>query len=395
MANTLSVLFWLHKAKTNREGRSPLIIRLTYKKFRAEKATGFYVSVKDWNAHKQRVKGDRSSAQQINSWIDFASVRVGDLFRTSIHRNDIHLPTLLNQLFSKPVDDPTLLSTIEEHNLYMMERVGNDFTQSTYEKYVFTYNKVQAFIQHKYGKRDVYLRDLSVRFIMDFDHYLRAVEKNQHNTAVKYCLNLKKVINLAVLQGKMSSNPFIKYRTSYKDTPQVYLEAHEVQLIEQARLIKRNLLLTRDLFLFQCYTGLSYTDLTTLKSTEITVDFQGRSWIIKPRQKTGVISTIPLLPAAIQILQKHTVVMDHSVNLFPHYSIQKYNQYLGEIGDLIGIKKKLSSHVGRRTFGNLALSKGISINVISKILGHSSTLITQRIYAITTQSIIDHEISKW
>jgi hypothetical protein len=88
MANTLSVLFWLHKAKTNREGRSPLIIRLTYKKFRAEKATGFYVSVKDWNAHKQRVKGDRTAAQQINSWIDFASVKVRDLFRTSIQRHD-------------------------------------------------------------------------------------------------------------------------------------------------------------------------------------------------------------------------------------------------------------------------------------------------------------------
>jgi hypothetical protein len=162
MANTLSILFWLHKAKTNREGRSPLIIRLTYKKFRTEKATGFYVNVKDWNTHKQRVKGDRSAAQQINSWIDFASVKVRDLFRTSIQRNDIHLPTLLNQLFSKPVGVPTLLSTIEEHNLYMMERVGNDFTQSTYEKYVFTYNKFEAFIQHKHGKRGAYLREHQV-----------------------------------------------------------------------------------------------------------------------------------------------------------------------------------------------------------------------------------------
>ena len=395
MANTLKILYWLHKSKSNKDGDAPLLVRLTYQNSRAEKATGFYINPKEWNADKQRVKGDKQSAQQINNWIDSSSARLWDLYKVSLQRNDVHLPTLLNQLFTKPVDDPTLLSTIEEHNVAMMERVGNDFTQSTYEKYVFTYNKVESFIQHKYGRKDVYLRDLNVRFIMEFDHYLRTVDKNQHNTAVKYCLNLKRIINLAVLQGKMSSNPFVSYRTSYKDTPQVYLEAIEVRTIEQARLFKRNHLLTRDLFLFQCFTGLSYGDLTNLRSTEITLDSQERSWIIKPRQKTGVVSTIPLLPAAVNILRKYSTIGIAAVNIFPHYSIQKYNQYLGEIGDLVGIKKKLSSHVGRRTFGNLALSKGISINVISKILGHSNTLITQRIYAITTQSIINQELSKW
>ncbi len=341
MANTLKILYWLHKSKSNKNGDAPLLVRLTYQKSRAEKATGFYINSKEWNADKQRVKGDKQSAQQINNWIDSSSARLWDLYKASLQRNDVHLPTLLNQLFTKPVDDPTLLSTIEEHNTSMMERVGNDFTQSTYEKYMIMGNKIQCFIQHKYGKRDVYLRDLNVRFIMEFDHYLRTVDKNQHNTAVKYCLNLKKIINLAVLQGKMSSNPFVSYRTSYKDTPQVYLEAHEVRIIEQARLCKRNHLLVRDLFCFQTMTGLGYTDLITLKPTEIITDAQGRRWIVKSRQKTGVLSTIPLLPGADQILEKYPAVMNGVVNIFPHYSIQKYNQYLGEIADLVGIKCKL------------------------------------------------------
>jgi integrase len=230
---------------------------------------------------------------------------------------------------------------------------------------------------------------------MEFDHYLRTVDKNQHNTAVKYCINLKKVINLAVMQGIMAANPFKGYKTIYKDTPQVYLEAHEVLLIEKARIIKTNLLLTRDLFLFQCFTGLAYADLINLKFTDIRVDTQQRAWIIKPRQKSGIVSTIPLLPTAQALIHKYNLQNKTEGIIFPSYSIQKYNQYLGEIGDLIGLKKKLSSHVGRRTFGNLALSKGISINVISKILGHSNTLITQRIYAITTQKIIGNEIDKW
>jgi integrase len=132
--------------------------------------------------------------------------------------------------------------------------------------------------------------------------------------------------------------------------------------------------------------------MTNLKKEDISTDTNGKRWIIKRRQKTGIVSTIPLLPKAIEIIEKYS---NGNADLLPHYSIQKFNQYIGEVGNIAGINKKLSSHVGRRTFGNIALGKGISINVISKILGHSNTLITQRIYAITTQKIIDKEIEKW
>jgi integrase len=98
---------------------------------------------------------------------------------------------------------------------------------------------------------------------------------------------------------------------------------------------------------------------------------------------------------SIELIDKYTFFRKKSKCLFPYYSIQKYNQYIGEVGNIAGVKKKLSSHAGRRTFGNVALSKGVSINVISKILGHSNTIITQRIYAITTQNIITGEIEKW
>ncbi len=137
------------------------------------------------------------------------------------------------------------------------------------------------------------------------------------------------------------------------------------------------------MFLFQAVQA--YTDMINLEIKDISVDSLGRSWIVKKRQKTGVVSTIPLLPKALDIIEKYKYETKESNQLFPHYSIQKYNQYIGEIGELAGLHKKLSSHVGRRTFGNIALARGVSLNVISKVLGHSNTLITQRIYAITTQ----------
>jgi integrase len=395
MANTLKILYWIRKNKANREGLAPLIVRISYLNTRVERSTGHYIKPAEWNVTRQRVKGENDSAIRINTWINHASSKLNDLFRDAIQKQDVHLPSLLNLLFTKPAEDPTLLRVLKEHNVSLLQRVGHDFTFSTYEKYVFTYNKVKAFIESQYHKKDVFLRELSTRFIIEFDHYLRVENNNQHNTAVKYCLNLKKVINSCVLKGLLSNNPFRNYKTVYKDTPQVYLDAHEVNLIENARYSKPNHLLTRDLFLFQCYTGLAYTDLISLNNDEISNDNNNRNWIIKRRQKSGIVATIPLLPRAKDLLEKYQTVQHTKSGIFPYYSIQKYNQYLGEIGDLIGLSKKLSSHVGRRTFGNLALSRGISINVISKILGHSNTLITQRIYAITTQNIISNEIMKW
>lgn len=395
MANTLKILYWVRKNKVNREGFAPLIVRISYQKIRIERSTGHYIKPNEWNVARQRVKGERDNAIKVNSWIKHASLKLNDLFRDALQKKDVHLPSILNYLFTKPAEDPTLLDVIKEHNISLLNRVGHDFTFSTYEKYVFTYNKVKAFIESQYHRKDIFLRDLTTRFIIEFDHYLRVENNNQHNTAVKYCLNLKKVINLCVLQGLLSNNPFRNYKTVYKDTTQVYLDAYEVGLIENARYTKPNHLLTRDLFLFQCYTGLAYTDLISLNKDEINTDCNNRHWIIKRRQKTGITSTIPLLPRAKELLEKYISIRHTKGGVFPYYSIQKYNQYLGELGDLIGINKKLSSHVGRRTFGNLALSRGISINVISKILGHSNILITQRIYALTTQSIISSEMVKW
>lgn len=396
MANKIKVLFWLHRTKTNKEGLAPLILRLSYQNKRTEKATGYYVNPKDWNIARQRLKGNSSNTIIINEWIEETLVKVSDSFRDEVRSNNsIHLASIMNCLFAEAKEEPELLKLMAEYNERMKERVGKDYSYSTYEKYVFTYNKVKAFVESYLKKQDILLRELTAKFIVDFDHYLRVHDNNQHNTAVKYCINLKSIINSAVLMGIMDKNPFNSYKTVYKDTQQVCLDEHEVIVIENIKLEKPSHLLVRDLFLFQCSTGLAYTDMVNLRIEDISTDIAGRKWIIKARQKSGIVSTIPLLPKALEIIEKYGPDNKRLTSLFPHYSIQKYNQYIGEIGVKACLHKKLSSHVARRTFGNIALARGISINVISKILGHSNTLITQRIYAITTQNIITNELIKW
>lgn len=396
MANTIKTQFWLHRSKKNKEGFVPIIIRLTYQGKRAEKATGFYVQEKDWNVSKQKVRGTGPDALRINTWINEQHSKLSVLIQQLAQEgNTFHLPSLVDSLFLKPKEEPLLLSVMLEQIEAIRKKVGKGYSHSTFEKYLFTYDKVKAFIDQELGKKDVLLKDLNVKFIMDFDQFLRVVDNNQHNTAVKYCINLKRVINVAVMQELLPRNPFLPFKTVYRDTPQVYLEEYELETLEKARLLKGSYIIVRDLFIFQCYTGLAYTDMLSLSQNDFSRDSKGRNWIVKSRQKSGIVSTIPLLPKAAAILQKYPGLIRSGEHTFPHFSIQKYNQYLGEIATLTGIHKKISSHVGRRTFGNIGLSKGISLNVISKILGHSSTLITQKVYAITTKNIISAEVIKW
>ena len=395
MANTIKVLLWLHRTKINKDGLVPLILRLSYQNKKVEKSTGYYIDPKDWNILKQRLKGSKSLAKQINNWIDGVMVKIADLYREEVLTTNIHLPAIMEKLFADSKDEPSLLKTISDFNEQLKLRVNKDFAYSTYEKYVFTYNKVKAFIEGSLKKKDILLRDITTKFIMDFDCYLRVHDNNQHNTAVKYCINLKRILNVAVMEGTISKSPLNSHKTVFKDTIQVYLTEQEVIAFEGVLLVKPKHMLARDLFLFQCHTGLAYTDLANLNREDISIDSIGRQWIIKPRQKSGIVCTIPILPKVLEIIQKYNPEHKKQGNLLPHYSIQKYNEYIAEIGVMAEIQKRISSHVGRRTFGNIALSKGISLNVISKILGHSNTLITQRIYAITTQNIITNEISKW
>lgn len=393
MANKINLLFWIHRSKKNKYGKVPLMLRLSFQSHKLDRATGFHVNAEDWNTQRQKLKGKGVSIDDVNNFVSVINNKFLKLSREAFENQDVHLPTLMDRLFLKNNDDPTLLLIISEHVDNLKARVGKDYRYSTYEKYVFMKDKVEAFLKFK-KITDLRLKDLRIDFIIDFDHYLRTEEDNQHNTATKYLLNLKRVINVAVMRGYLPSNPFSGYKTAYKDIPQVYLNQQELELVKQASLQKLKLELARDLFLFQCYTGLAYTDLISLEARDISEE-EGQKWLIKARQKTSIIATIPLLPEALTLIEKYG---DHPKNgkyLFPKYSIQKYNEYLFEIGNLSGVNKRISSHVGRRTFGNIALSKGISLNVISKILGHANTLITQRIYAITTQKIISMDLNKW
>ena len=391
--NNITILVWIYKSKLNKAGQAPIYIRITYDNDRRNIATGYSIEPDRWNKEKGLVKGKQNDATAINDYLQQAQSKLINLYNDMMREGDINLDKLIDRFFGKDHTPMTLLEMVKYHNDDFHKRIGIDYTFSTFEKYDILRKKLEAFIPVKYGKQDIRIRDLSFQFAADFDFYLKEHDKNKHNTVVKYITNLKKILNMAVTNGWIDKSPFIKFKSTFKDVERIYLTQEELDAIEKKIFKIERLNLVRDMFLFQCYTGLAYSDMSLLTQEDVKPGIDGNKWIIINRKKTDFRSAIPLLPPALSIIDKYHGKTEKN-RLLPCYAIQKFNSYLEEIAELCGINKNLTSHVGRRTFATtIALSNGVSIETISKILGHSTTKITHQ-YAVVTDLKVSQEMEK-
>lgn len=389
--NNLSILFWLYKSRKNKSDESPIYLRITFDGNRKNISTGFNISNERWDNKKGLVRGNKTDAIQINAYISQTKTKLMELFNQLLKEGDINLDVLIDRFFGRDINTVTLLELVSFHNKDFEARIGTDYTFSTFEKYDILRRKLEVFIPYQYKKKDVRLKDLGHKFMADFDFYLKNHDKNEHNTTTKYLKNLKKILNVGVVNGWIDKNPFENFVATYKDVDRIYLTQKELTLIEEKQFKLERLRIVKDLFLFQCYTGLAYSDMAKLTAGHISPGIDGNKWIITRRQKTDVRAAIPLLPKAEELIGKYDDGSnDSSRPLMPFYAIQKFNSYLHEVADICGINKNLTSHVGRRTFATtIALANGISLETISKILGHTSTKITSQ-YAVVT----DHKVSE-
>lgn len=371
------------------------MLRVTYKSERKQISTGFLVKEGKWDSIKGRAKGNDDEAKQINEYIRHSTNRLLEIYNEQLKAGGIYLTGIIDKFLGKDEDNMTLMQLVDYHIEQMQLRIGTDYAISTLKKYEVTKNKLLRFLKSE-DIKDIRLKDLTRKFIADFDLYMKLKEGNDQNTTTKHCKNLKTIVNVGVFNGWLDKSPFDRYKTPYKVKEKVFLSADELKLLEAKHFKIQRLELVKDLFLFQCYTGLAFADMEKLKGRDITTGIDGNKWIISYRRKTDVRSAIPLLPVAIGIIEKYNPEYSSKLDekLLPVYTNQKFNSYLQEIAELVGINKVLTSHAGRRTFATtVALANGVSIETISKILGHSSTKITHQ-YAVVTDLKVSEEMKR-
>jgi site-specific recombinase XerD len=203
-----------------------------------------------------------------------------------------------------------------------------------------------------------------------------------------------KMINLAKKLEWMSNDPFLNYRLKFEKVERGFLSGEELAAIELKEFKIERLQQVKDLFVFSCYTGLSYVDVFNLTPDCVALGIDGTKWIFTRRQKSLTQVKVPILPKALAIIDKyknHPKVLNEG-KLLPEISNQKLNSYLKEIADLCGIEKNLHFHLARHTFATtITLTHGVPIESISKMLGHTK-LSTTQIYAKVIESKLSHDM---
>ena len=393
MNATISILFYLKRAKANAQGLAPIFQRITINGRRLDNSTGKFVDPSKWHPEMSKMRGNSEEARLINAHLDNLRTKIL-IAEKELNKKDIpvNLETLKNMLLGTKERQRLLVPIFEEHNNKIKELLGIEYAPGTYERYQTSLKHTKDFLNWKYSISDIDITKIDHAFITDYEFYLRSVRKCANNTAVKYIKNFNKIIKLCLANDWLDKNPFANYKSKVKEVERVYLSEGEIQNIINKDFKTERLSLVRDIFLFSCFTGLAYIDVKNLTKSHISIGIDGDKWIFTHRQKTESASKIPVLPVTQMIIDKYA---DHlqAINeekLLPILSNQKMNAYLKEIAAVCEIEKELTFHIARHTFATtVTLTNGVPIESVSKMLGHKNLRTTQH-YA----KVLDKKVSE-
>ncbi|HEX8378263.1 MAG TPA: site-specific integrase [Pedobacter sp.] len=383
MNKTFGLLFYVKKTKMIANGTAPVYLRITIDGERADISSKRYINPDKWNANGQKLGGSGEEVRALNSYLKTLEHQVYEAHRNMIEKKlPLTAAGLKNILLKKdePEKGKMLVPIFEEHNRQVKALIGREYAQGTLDRYQTSLKHTIDFLQWKYKVNDINIQGINHEFIMSYDFYLRSERNCNNNSTVKYLKNFKKIILICIANGWLDKDPFIKYKPKVKEVIREYLTKEDLQQIADKQFVNVRLTQVRDIFLFSCYTGLAYADVKKLKREEISIGLDGQKWIFTSRQKTDTASRIPLLPTALQLMQKyenHPECTDLG-KLLPVLSNQKMNSYLKEIADVCNIEKELTFHIARHTFATtITLANGVSIESVSKMLGHTNIRTTQ------------------
>lgn len=381
MKSVFKAAFYLRSNHVNKDGKSMLMLRCSLNGERANfGSTGIGVDPKTWDCTKSRVKGKNTEALSTNLQLSNLEDLVTSLYYKYEKTDKLSLERIKQDYLGKTVSTETIMELFEAHNEDVKKQVGcGGLSTTSYSKYELVRKRFDQMILKQYRRKDLRLTEVTPFVIHDFELYLRTEIGQSPNTATKTLKTFKSVILFGIRNGLMTNNPFANIRFHLKGVDRGYLEDDELNRLMNKEIGNKRLSLIRDLFVFSCFTGLAYIDLANLKGENI-VTLNGVEWIKGRRVKTGTLINVVLLDIPKRLILKYTDDKRRKEHLFPIISNQKMNEYLKEIAAICDIDKNLTCHIARHTFATMALSKGVPIESVSKMLGHTNIRTTQ-IYA--------------
>jgi site-specific recombinase XerD len=226
-----------------------------------------------------------------------------------------------------------LLETATLHNTNFEKMIGIKYSYGSYKNYKSTLKYLKEFVPIYSGNKDIPLEEVNYNFCEAYYGYVTTEKTCTTNGANKQIQRLKKIINYAIKQGFISKNPMATFTLEFKSVNRVILTMEELKKLIQYDFQRPTLEKVRDVFIFQCFTGLSYADIKTLNLRDIEDNL-----IKMDRAKTGNKFVVPLLPQALELIDKYADYENATNPIFPVLSNQKMNLNLKLIQEIVGIK---------------------------------------------------------
>lgn len=401
--SNLTISFWLRGIKNPKiKNTKTIYCRVLINNERLDFSTNQKVLEKNFCLITERIKDKLLDVTQANSVLNTISNDIIEYYSQSLKTNDnITIPNLkrhLSKLYNPKEDlednetkvEKGLLFLLNRYKDYINQRYDNKLiAERTMVTYKSTVNHLIAYLKRIGISGEFELKNLNREFFYEYEKYLLGEKRLIQNTAFKYLKQTRQLFDFAFENGWIVDKISVRYNVKYSNPVREILNIEEIKALHRLELNETKNNETRDAFLFQCYTGFAYNELQRLSILNLK-EIEGRKWLIINRQKTSREIKVLLLPQALELINKyenHPTRLAYG-KLFPIVKNANYNINLKKIQAKANIDVKITSHIARHTFSTtIALSNGMPLITLSKILGHSSVKITE-IYA----KVLDEKI---
>ncbi|WP_302215328.1 tyrosine-type recombinase/integrase [uncultured Prevotella sp.] len=388
--STFKVLFYVNGSK-EKNGIVPIMGRVTINGSVAQFSCKQTIPKALWDAKGNRAKGKSIEARDINHALDNIKAQIIKHYQRISDREAYVTAEMVRNAYQGIGSEyETLLGAFDKDNATFQKRVGTDRVKGTYMARVRARNHVAAFIKANYKRSDLSMLELTPDFIKEFAVFLSTDRGLQNGSIWTNCMWLKGVVMRAHFNGLIPRNPFAQFHISPNIKEREYLTEEELKTLMTHEFADAKLSYIRDIFVFASFTALSFVDVKGLTTDDI-VEVNGEKWILSKRHKTKVPFQVKLLDIPLQIIKRYEEFQtDKSV--FPNLNYWSICKPLKKMIKECGITKDTSFHCARHGFATLALSKGMPIESVSRVLGHTNIVTTQLYAKITTQKI-DHDLT--
>lgn len=388
MARKFKVDFYLRSNYVNKEGKTPIMVRIFGDgRIVSIGSTGQAIEKDRWSQEMRMCNGRTQGDKAVNFQLKRIEGELTTIFHKIEYSDKYDIEQVKSIYLSASKDCKYLLEFYDLFVKQEKERVGKTLSAASIQKYDQVRNHLVNFINESYRRKDMLFTQLNAHFAESFFHYMTTKGELAHNTAMRRIRTLKTVMFAAIREGLLKSDPFIGFKVHFKPVDRGFLTKTELSYLMGIRFEQFALERTKDLFIFSCFTGLSYIDVVELTHDKIR-EINGMKWIVTKRKKTNITSQIPLLPQALAIIDKYRKKRKGNL-VFPTISNQHANQHLKVIAEQCDLHINLTFHLSRHTFATMALTNGASIESVSKMLGHTNIRTTQHYARIVNQKVQD------